>query len=467
MKLWKKLFLLTAGVLLLASGIFCVSVLKRITRYQEEKAIESCEQQLRAAAYAIGRELEETTLLSYGQVTRSAWFDFLIRKFDASRYILLGEEEVLCNRTVYELTDPGADRWNKDVETRIQRLMDRHLLITGMRIPVESPERYRLVMIQDISDIYEQMREQMPVFAMGYLAAALLSGGLLFFLTRRLLAPLERLRRTAEQISQGQLSSRAEGYGQDEIGAVAETFNRMADRLEAQMRELEEEADRRMQLLGSMAHEMKTPMTSIIGYSDTLLHVRLQEEKKERAIRHIHEECSRLERLSAKLMSLVGLYENNSICMEETQIGEIFWRVKGLEEWQLVQRGMQLEISCTPGSRKLDGDLFESLLINLVDNAMKAGEEGNVIRLVWEEADPEQGRRQDRIGVIDQGKGIPPEELPRVTEAFYMVDKSRSRKEGGAGLGLALCSLIAQLHGMRMEIESEVGRGTAVYLYFP
>lgn len=198
MKLWKKLFLLTAGVLLLASGIFCASVLKRITRYQEEKAIESCEQQLRAAAYAIGRELEETTLLSYGQVTRSAWFDFLIRKFDASRYILLGEEEVLCNRTIYELTDPEADRWNKDVETRMQRLMDRHLLITGMQIPVESPERYRLVMIQDISDIYEQMREQMPVFAMGYLAAVLLSGGLLFFPTRRLLAPLERLRRTAE-----------------------------------------------------------------------------------------------------------------------------------------------------------------------------------------------------------------------------------------------------------------------------
>ena len=100
-------------------------------------------------------------------------------------------------------------------------------------------------------------------------------------------------------------------------------------------------------------------------------------------------------------------------------------------------------------------DLLTSFVLNLVDNAGKASENGGKIRIIADD---------EALIVEDQGRGIAPEEIERVTEAFYMVDKSRSRKEGGAGLGLALCKEIADLHHWELTIESEPGNGTRVIL---
>ena len=96
-------------------------------------------------------------------------------------------------------------------------------------------------------------------------------------------------------------------------------------------------------LLGSLTHELKTPMTSIIGYSDTLLHVKLSEERREQALHRIHDECRRLERLSGKLMNLIGLYDNDSIRLEETEVEDLFSRVADLEKYHLEECGMTLE----------------------------------------------------------------------------------------------------------------------------
>ena len=223
-------------------------------------------------------------------------------------------------------------------------------------------------------------------------------------------------------------------------------------------------AEQRTRLLGSLTHEIKTPMTSIIGYADTLLHVHLPEDSKKRALRHIYEEGRRLERLSSKLMLLIGLYENDSIQMKETELSELFERVRRLEACQLERQEMVLEVSSFSGTRQVDADLFESLLVNLIDNAIRAGHRGGHIRLIRLAQD---GRRGERILVQDDGKGIPPEEMEKITQPFYMVDKSRSRKEGGAGLGLALCSRIAALHNLRLSIESQLEEGTTVTLEFP
>lgn len=105
--------------------------------------------------------------------------------------------------------------------------------------------------------------------------------------------------------------------------------------------------------------------------------------------------------------------------------------------------------------KELDTDFMISLLLNLVDNACKASETGGQLFI---------SASTGQIVVEDFGKGIPSEELHRVTEAFYMVDKSRSRREGGAGLGLALCQQIVQLHGWKLRIESTEGQGTRIVI---
>ena len=168
-------------------------------------------------------------------------------------------------------------------------------------------------------------------------------------------------------------------------------------------------------------------------------------------------ESRRLERLSGKLMSLVGLYENDSIHLEKTDVSALLSRVQELERYPLAQKHITLTVSCEMGERLLDADLFESLLINLIDNAAKASASGSEIRL---------SAAGDAITVRDFGCGIPAEEIARVTEAFYMVDKARSRQNGGSGLGLALCERIAQVHGARLEIASRAGEGTAVSVVF-
>jgi len=422
--------------------------------YNQKKTVESGEQQLKSTAYAVSKDLENGILQGYSGVTKNSYIHFAMRKYDASKFILIENNRVVCNMTPFELVNPEDKRWSgTEVNSLIQNRGGQYILISGKKVPSAGNVEYKLVLVQDISELYGDIRKQVYFSLIFVLSASLVSVFFIFLLTKRILRPLQELQKAAKEISGGNLKRRADVHTRDEIGAMAGAFNSMADRIEDQVTELSQVSEKRRQMLGSLTHELKTPMTSIIGYSDTLLNVNLKKEQQERALWHIYKECRRLERLSSKLMSLMGLYDNDSICMEEVSMQELFEQVVSLEEYHLKEKKIRLEHSCSMGTRRIDRDLFESLLINLIDNAIKASEEGAVISLMGQD---------NVITVRDQGCGIPADEIKRVTEAFYMVDKARSRKAGGCGLGLALCSMIAQLHGAELLIESEVGKGTSV-----
>ena len=124
---------------------------------------------------------------------------------------------------------------------------------------------------------------------------------------------------------------------------------------------------------------------------------------------------------------------------------------------RLKEKNICLELQCEPADLKknFDKDLMLSLVNNFIDNAVKASADNS--RLILEAT-------AEKLMVQDFGKGIPAEDLDKVTEAFYMVDKSRSRANGSVGLGLALCKKIADIHGFQMKIESEIGKGTCVFI---
>ncbi len=460
MKLWIKLSLTTVLVLLAAAVSCGAALIWQSLIYNQEKTMESGAGRLSSTAWALSRELENGPMKGYSEVTKNSYINYTMKKFDASRYILIEDGEILCNLTPFELTDPGHERWRREEGfCVIQKRAESYILVAAQRVPaMEGGPVRTLVLAEDISGLYEDLGRQARS-GLGIVGgAAVVSMLLIFLVTKRVLRPLKELQRAAQDISQGELGRRADIRTGDEIGIVARAFNRMAERIEDQVSELSKVSERRRQMLGSLTHELKTPMTSIIGYSDTLLHVNLKKQQQQRALWHIREECSRLERLGSKLMNLMGLYENDSISMEETDMEELFAQVERMERYHLEQMGMTLVCTCSMEGRRLDGDLFESLLINLIDNAAKASREGDQIFL--------EGTGK-RITVRDTGCGIPQEEIGRVTEAFYMVDKARSRRAGGCGLGLALCNMIAHLHGAELEIESQVGVGTAVSVVFP
>lgn len=458
MKLWTKMSLITVAALLVGIGISGGAVIYNSAIYNKETTVENYRQQLKSTMYAVGNELKYEPLQNFSDAATNSFYNYVIRKYGASMYILIEGEQVLCNLTPFELVNPGDERWGgAGAESIIQKIEDRYILVMGSRIPLEENSEYKLVLVQDISSIYEDIRTQAFFYVLIYLAAALTAVVLVFLMTRKALKPLRELQHAAQDISRGCLGRRADVHTSDEIGEMAAAFNGMAEQIENQVTELSLESERRRQMLGSLTHEMKTPMTSIMGYADSLLHVKLKEEQKERALQHIYEECGRLERISSKLMSLIGMYDNDSICMEEVNINDLFSAVAEMEESNLKKKNITLSYSCNMEKRLLDKDLMISLLTNLVDNAIKASDYSSAIYM---EA------KDNIITVRDTGCGIPEAEIPRVTEAFYMVDKARSRKEGGCGLGLAICGKIAELHGAKIEIKSKAGEGTEVAIVF-
>ena len=191
MKLRTKLVLVSATVLFLASGLSGAAMTADTLRFHEVQAAESGRAQLTAAANAIGSQMESSRILEYGEVTRTAYFHFLLDKYDASRFLLLENDIVLCNQTDYEFVEGGTEGWNgEEVQSLIQKTGGRRLLICGQRIPMETTDAYSLVMIQDISGIYQDALRRIPVLAAICLTASLAASAALSLLARRLLSPL-------------------------------------------------------------------------------------------------------------------------------------------------------------------------------------------------------------------------------------------------------------------------------------
>ena len=310
--------------------------------------------------------------------------------------------------------------------------------------------------VRDISRLFNDREIHYQVYRWIVLLVMGAGSLVMFALSYWLTTPIRSLGRVATQLAQGDYSPRAKVLGGDEIGELAESFNHMADAVEKNVQELEDAARRQEDFTASFVHELKTPLTSIIGYADMLRSGNLPEDMRFKAASYIFSEGKRLENLSLALMSLLVVGHSAAdarpvnmrrLCQEAGRICQPAMRAKGLT----------LSVRAEEGLLRGDAALLQTLLQNLLDNARKATDSGGQVVLA--------GRKDGegyRITVADQGRGIPEGELNKITEPFYMVDKSRSRAEGGAGLGLALCKQIAALHGGELRFESREGRGTTV-----
>lgn len=209
-----------------------------------------------------------------------------------------------------------------------------------------------------------------------------------------------------------------------------------------------------MILLLGFTHEIKTPMTAIIGYADMLRLRECDEEVRKKALNYIYSEAKRLEELSHKLMSLMSLSEE-TIELEEIAIKEFIDKISS----KMIVDSIKLTINVEDAIVKGDKHLLEVVLRNLVENSKKSEPKDNTILITGSMI----SKQKYRIVVSDKGKGIPKEHIGRVTEDFYMVDKSRSRLTGGSGIGLSLCKKILNLHKSSIQIESKENVGTKVY----
>lgn len=212
----------------------------------------------------------------------------------------------------------------------------------------------------------------------------------------------------------------------------------------------------REDFINGFTHELKTPMTVIMGYADLLRLKKCDEEISQKALNYIYTESKRLETLSLKLMQLMSLSDER-LELEKIEVKSFINNFVDNEDFNLTNN--EIEIDTDKYYVKGDKALLEVVIRNLVENANKAEPKDNKIYIKGEII----GNKKYRISVSDKGKGIPKEHIARVTEDFYMVDKSRSRSNGGSGIGLSLVKKILEFHQSILHIDSKVGEGTTIY----
>jgi signal transduction histidine kinase len=313
---------------------------------------------------------------------------------------------------------------------------------------------------KEVTHLDEAFLQLMLILVAVSLAASVLLAVLLYLLLRKLYAPLGNLSRATAQFAAGNLTVRADDSGTDEFSALAGNFNAMADRIGGQIQTLEDTANQRQRMLDDLAHEMRTPLTGIHGYAEYICAARISEEEKIDAAHFIMSESMRLKHISETLLDMAFVRENK-ISPTELIVKELLILTRDRFWSRMSEKELIIEVE--GGDFLLQGDklLLELMLSNLTENACKACRQGGTIRLGGTCKDG-----QKVLYVADDGGGMTAEQLAHITTPFYRTDRSRNRKEGGTGLGLALCERIAAAHGAALSFTSALGEGTTAFITF-
>lgn len=320
---------------------------------------------------------------------------------------------------------------------------------------------YYLEINRNIEYVYEEREILYHNYKMALIITFFVFAILSFVFSMSFVRPIQRLSNATREFANGNYKSRVKRRGNDEVAVLMDDFNQMAEQLENNIWELEENARRQEEFTEAFSHELKTPLTSIIGYADMLRSMKLSEEDTVMSADYIFKQGKRLERLALKMMEL-SYVDKQELVMQKISVKVLIKQIEEMTKELLQNKKIRLSIETEDGFIYGDADLLQSLFSNLIDNARKACNEKGKIILKGENI--ENGYQ---IFLKDNGYGMAEEEIEKITEAFYMVDKSRARKEGGAGMGMALCEKIIKRHHAEWKIESKLGEGTEITILFP
>lgn len=337
----------------------------------------------------------------------------------------------------------------------------KHLMLCVSCFTVDR-EDLVLVTSHDVSALYTGWDHQIKTLNIINFSASLVVALLVLILIFVSLFPLTYINDGLKKITDGQYDFRIKECGSYEFKILSRNINYLTENVVTNIDRIQSIADGRKTFIDNFAHEMKTPLTSIIGFSNLLkIRKNIPDDKRVQYARIIENESERLRNLSTKLLDLATA-EQIKLDFTEVSASELFNSIRTSMIHSLQKKHINLFIDCDDTVIHVDKELFKSLLYNLIENAIKASKPNDIISLKCIS-----NERQTIISVADNGIGMDEHEIRKVTEPFYMVDKSRSRKENGVGLGLALCTEIVKQHNAIMHIGSKIGKGTTVYIFLP
>ncbi|WP_286082210.1 sensor histidine kinase [Parablautia intestinalis] len=321
---------------------------------------------------------------------------------------------------------------------------------------------YGLMYIGHLGDAIRSWRQTKNILFLTGAAAMLLMSFFLFQLLNIIFRPLRQISSTSAKIANGNYGSRIPVNGKDEISSVAYHFNLMAGQVETQIQQLEEAAKQKQQFIDNFSHELRIPLTAIYGYAEYIQKALISEEERYECTQFIMSECSRLQNMAYQLLDM-ALLNGDEMEENDCSIKELFTRSEKIMHIRAAEKGINLTY-LPPQDHIIRGNMEQLLILinNLIDNAIKASRPEEEIR-IWAYSEGS----HIIVEVKDHGIGMTKEQTAHIKEAFYRVDKARSRTGGGAGLGLAICEKIIQIHHAKMSFTSGPGMGTTVKLSFP
>lgn len=311
-------------------------------------------------------------------------------------------------------------------------------------------------MESDLKAAHRQAMQQATLW--GIVVSGVAAGAVSLFVSSRISSPIKQMERASRRVAAGQYHGRLNAQAPGEIGELARSFNDMAEALEHTER-------RRVELLGNVAHELRTPLSSLHGYIEGLEDGMF--EANVETLGACKRQVSRLERLVDDL-SLLSRVEagQETVRPSPTSAATLSEQVIAPFRPQFVQKHVELIVEPLPSSLMVlaDAQRTGQILSNLVANALRHTPTGGEVRLTVREL--KSGEAEFRVS--DTGEGIAPDDLPQVFTRFYRADKARTRAgDSGSGIGLTIAKHFAEAQGGRIGVESEVGRGSSFWFTLP
>lgn len=322
---------------------------------------------------------------------------------------------------------------------------------------------HSIILADDLQELYGERTNQINFFIrVSVISSFIIALGLyiiIYFLTRR----INKLNQAVKQIADGDYSARAENLGSDEIGNLALQFNNMASSVDTTIKEINRVSENRQNFIHNITHEIRTPLTSIIGFSSLIKNEKVytREDIIEYAGR-IYDEGNYINTISQRLMEIV-LLDNPNLKLEHLNISDTVAQI--VQSTKHNFKDVDFYEDITPDIfLNTDKTLLHSLILNIAKNAIMSYNE-NERKIVIVSV----GRMHSGnviLKIIDKGRGISNENLKKIVEPFYTLNKDRNRQTSGMGLGLPLCIKICEVLKANFDIKSEEGKGTCVSIKF-
>ena len=315
--------------------------------------------------------------------------------------------------------------------------------------------------LTDVNKTVQDIRETILWIAQ---ICIVLSCAVAFYMSWSITRPLQRIDRAASKIGMGDYTERIETNYKDEIGDLAATINQLAEKLEQSDRDKQRLEQFRLDFLANASHELRTPLTAMQGFLEALQDGLIDETARQRYYEIIYNETIHMNRLVDDIMDLTRL-ENREIklSLQPVNAESLLRKLQFKFQHEANEKGTEIDLRIwQPISLVLaDPDRLEQIFNNLLKNAVKFTENGTITITAGEDGE------YVRITVADTGIGIAKSDQELIWQRLYKVDRGRSSKQKGSGLGLAIVKELVELHGGKVEVESEIGAGAAFSVWIP